>query len=104
MNIIEEEDLVEDFCTNMTACVANQPDLNDQVQTLLQEHSSGISSYEYLFNQSLVDLKMQDFSSSIAQLLKSFDEAQEEGVSDKDKTRFKVQEYHVINCFKHAFN
>jgi len=35
MNIIEEEDLVEDFCTNMTACVANQPDLNDQVQTLL---------------------------------------------------------------------
>ena len=26
---IEEEDLVEDFCTNMTACAANQPDLND---------------------------------------------------------------------------
>ena len=73
MDLIEEEDLIDDFCTNMTACAANQPHLNDQVQALLQKYIGDASSYEYLFNQSLVELKAQDISSSITQLLRSFD-------------------------------
>ena len=35
MDKIEEEDIIEDFCTNLSACAANQPDLHDQVQSLL---------------------------------------------------------------------
>ena len=102
MDKIEEEDVVEDFCTNLAACAANQPDLHDQVQNLLNEHS--VATYEFLFNQSLIELKAQDFSSAISQLLKSFDEAQAEGCSEADKARFKVLELHMINSFKLAFN
>ena len=55
MDKIEEEDIIEDFCTNLSACAANQPDLHDQVQSLLSEHS--VATYEFLFNQSLIELK-----------------------------------------------
>ena len=55
MDKIEEEDIIEDFCTNLAACAANQPDLHDQVQTLLSEHN--VVTYEFLFNQSLIELK-----------------------------------------------
>ena len=51
-----------------------------------------------------MDLKAQDVGSAISQLLRSFDQAQAEGCSESEKARFKIQEYHVINCFKHAFN
>ena len=97
-------DQVDDICTNIAACAANQPDLCDKSEKIFAEFAGQLESFEFKFNQSLINLKQQDFSAAIMSLLQAFEKAQAEGCSAKELTRFKVQELHMINCFQAVFN
>ena len=92
-------DQADDICTNIAACAANQASTADQATKIFAELQDQLESFEFLFNQSLINLKQQDFSGAIMSLLQSYDKAQAEGCSAKELTRFKVQEFHMINCF-----
>jgi hypothetical protein len=74
------------------------------VRKIVAEHEGQLTSFESSFNQSLISLREQDFSGAIFQLLKSFEVANAEGASQKDLVRYKVQELHLLDSLKKAFN
>lgn len=97
-------DQVDDLCTNIAACAANQASVSDKCKKIFSEFEGQLESFEFDFNSSLVNLKLQDFSGAITSLLQSFDKAQKEDCGVKELTRFKVQELHMMNCFQVVFN
>lgn len=92
-------DQVDDLCTNIAACAANQSAVSDKCEKIFSEFDGQLESFEFDFNASLVSLKQQDFSGAISRLLTAFEKANKEDCGVKELTRFKVQELHMINCF-----
>lgn len=59
--------------------------------------------FEYFFNRSLVTTKSDDLGVSVVELLDSYEKALQEGASDKDIFRFRVQELHILAQLRNSF-
>ena len=71
-------DQVDDLCTNIAACAANQTTVSEKCEKIFGEFDGQLESFEFDFNASLVNLKQQDFSGAITRLLQAYEKAQRE--------------------------
>ena len=52
-----EGEQIDDICTNMAACAANEASITDKCQKIFDEFQGQLDSSEYTFNASLISLK-----------------------------------------------
>ena len=105
--LAEEE--VSDVASNLLACGSNAIESMPKIDNALRVVGSHLEkTYEYVFNEGLVQISKSLYKQALNSLLTSYQLAlkEEDGgpLSQADLVRFKVQEIHTLNSFYQQFS